>query len=107
LLKNSSFDFVLKGCGFKPRRKYHKIDPALAAEAPPQTAMPLFQQTVKPLGFDPSATERRHTAFESRKRKLKLKKGVPESTPFFASAFHVHQADGPAVSGPPSQSRII
>ena len=51
LLKNSSFDFVLKGRGFKPRRKYHKIDPALAAEAPPQTAMPLFQQPVKPLGL--------------------------------------------------------
>jgi hypothetical protein len=48
LLKNSSFDFVLKGRGFKPRRKCHKINPALAAEAPLQTAMPLFQQTVKP-----------------------------------------------------------
>jgi hypothetical protein len=32
LLKNSSFDFVLKGRGFKPRRKCHKINPALAAE---------------------------------------------------------------------------
>jgi hypothetical protein len=48
LLKNFSFDFVLKGRGFKPRRKCHKISPALAAEAPPQIAMPLFQQTVKP-----------------------------------------------------------
>jgi hypothetical protein len=48
LLKNSSFDFVLKGRGFKPRRKCHKINPALAAEAPPQTAMPLFQQPVQP-----------------------------------------------------------
>ena len=45
LLKNSSFDFVLKGRGFKPRRKCHKINPALAAEAAPQTAIPLFQQT--------------------------------------------------------------
>jgi len=26
------FDFVLKGRGFQPRRKCHKIDPALAAE---------------------------------------------------------------------------
>jgi hypothetical protein len=42
LLKNSSFDFVLKGRGFQPRRKCHKINPALAAEAPPQSAMPLF-----------------------------------------------------------------
>ena len=33
LLKNSSFDFVLKGRGFKPRRKCYKINPALAAEA--------------------------------------------------------------------------
>jgi hypothetical protein len=32
LLKNSSFDFVLKGRGFKPRRKCHKINPASAAE---------------------------------------------------------------------------
>jgi hypothetical protein len=32
LLKHSSFDFVLKGRGFKPRRKCHKINPALAAE---------------------------------------------------------------------------
>jgi len=32
LLKNSSFGFVLKGRGFKPRRKCHKINPALAAE---------------------------------------------------------------------------
>ena len=46
LLKNSSFDFVLKGRGFQPRRKCHKINSALAAEAAPQTAMPLFQQTV-------------------------------------------------------------
>jgi hypothetical protein len=46
LLKNSSFDSVLKGRGFKPRRKCHKINLALAAEAAPQTAMPLFQQTV-------------------------------------------------------------
>jgi hypothetical protein len=30
LLKNSSFDFVLKGRGFKPRRKCHKISPALS-----------------------------------------------------------------------------
>jgi hypothetical protein len=44
LLKNSSFDFVLKGRGFKPRRKSHKINPALAAEAPPKTAMPLFSK---------------------------------------------------------------
>jgi hypothetical protein len=42
------FDFVLKGRGFKPRRKCHKLNPALAAEAPPRTAKPLFQQTVKP-----------------------------------------------------------
>jgi hypothetical protein len=28
MLKNSSFDFVLKGRGFKPRRKCHKINPA-------------------------------------------------------------------------------
>jgi hypothetical protein len=48
LLKNSSFGFVLKGRGFKPRRKCHKINPALAAEAAAQIAMPLFQQTVKP-----------------------------------------------------------
>jgi hypothetical protein len=33
LLKNSSFDFVLKGRGFQSRRKSHKINPALAAEA--------------------------------------------------------------------------
>jgi hypothetical protein len=33
LLKTSSFDFVLKGRGFKPRRKCHKINSALAAEA--------------------------------------------------------------------------
>jgi hypothetical protein len=32
---------------FKPRRKCHKINPALAAEAAPQTAMPLFPQPVK------------------------------------------------------------
>jgi hypothetical protein len=31
LLKNSRFDFVLKGRGFKPRRKCHKINSALAA----------------------------------------------------------------------------
>jgi hypothetical protein len=48
-VKNSSFDFVLKGRGFKPRRKCHKINSALATEAPPQTAMPLFQ----PLRFSP------------------------------------------------------
>jgi hypothetical protein len=42
LLKNSAFDFVLKGRGFKPRRKCHKINPALAPEAAPRTAMPLF-----------------------------------------------------------------
>jgi hypothetical protein len=48
LLKNSSFDFVLKGHGLKPRCKCQKINPALAAEAAPQTATPLFQQTVKP-----------------------------------------------------------
>src|SRR5258708_5323136 len=35
---------------FKPRRKCHKINPALAAEAAPQTAMPLFQQTARTLG---------------------------------------------------------
>jgi hypothetical protein len=35
LLKNSSFDFVLKGRGFKPRRKCHKINSALAAEGDP------------------------------------------------------------------------
>jgi hypothetical protein len=29
VLKNSSFDFVLKGRGFKPHRKCHKINPAL------------------------------------------------------------------------------
>jgi len=52
LLKNSSFGFVLKGRGFKPRRKYHKINPALAAEAAPPIAMPLFQQTVQPLRLD-------------------------------------------------------
>jgi hypothetical protein len=46
LLKNSSFGFVLKGRGFKPRRKRHKINPALAAEAAAQIAVPLFQQTV-------------------------------------------------------------
>ena len=59
LLKNSSFDFVLKGRGFQPRRKCHKINSALAAEAPPQTAMPLFQQTVQPLAFEfvPQLTE--------------------------------------------------
>jgi hypothetical protein len=50
-LKNSSFDFVLKGRGFKPRRKSHKINSALAAEVPPQIAMPLFQQTVPPPEF--------------------------------------------------------
>jgi hypothetical protein len=48
LLKKSSFGFVLKGRGFKPRRKCHKINPALATEAAPPIAMPLFQQTVKP-----------------------------------------------------------
>jgi hypothetical protein len=53
--KNSGVDFVLKGRGFKPRRKCHKINPALAAEAAPQTAMPLFQQTVQPLGTALSA----------------------------------------------------
>jgi hypothetical protein len=30
--ENSSFDFVLKGRGFKPRRKCLKINLALAAE---------------------------------------------------------------------------
>ena len=43
LRKNSRFGSVLKGRGFKPRRKCDKIDPALATEAAPQTAMPLFQ----------------------------------------------------------------
>jgi len=52
LLKNSSFGFVLKGRGFEPRRKCHKINPALAAEAAPPIAMQLFQQTVQPLGFN-------------------------------------------------------
>jgi len=32
LLKNSSLALVLKGRGFKPRRKCHKINPASAAE---------------------------------------------------------------------------
>jgi hypothetical protein len=49
LLQNCSFDFVLKGRGFKPRRKCHKINPALAAEAARQTAMRLFQKSVQPL----------------------------------------------------------
>jgi hypothetical protein len=42
----------LKGRGFKPRRKCHQTNPALAAEAAPPIAMPLFQQTFQPLGFD-------------------------------------------------------
>jgi hypothetical protein len=46
LLKNSSFGFVLKGRGFKPRRKCHQINPALAADAAPPIAIPLFRQTV-------------------------------------------------------------
>jgi hypothetical protein len=45
LLKYSSFGFVLKGRGFKPRRKCHKINPALAAEAAPPIATPLFQRS--------------------------------------------------------------
>jgi len=37
---------VLKGRGFKPRRKCHQINPALAAEAAPPIAMSLFPQSV-------------------------------------------------------------
>ena len=51
LLKNSSFDFVLKGRGFKPRRKCHKINPALAAEAAPQNCNATFSANCKALIF--------------------------------------------------------
>jgi hypothetical protein len=52
VLKNCSSDFVLKGRGFKPRRKCQKINPALAAEGHPQPAMPhFFRKPAQPHPF--------------------------------------------------------
>jgi hypothetical protein len=45
--KTLVFDFVLKGRGFKPRRKCHKINLALAAEVALSLQKPLFPQPVQ------------------------------------------------------------
>jgi len=46
--ENSAFDFVLKGRGFKPRRKCPKISPASAAEAALKLHEPFFSKMSKP-----------------------------------------------------------
>ncbi|SRR5216684_506870 len=80
LQKNSCFGFVLKGRGFKPRRKCDKIDPALAAEAAPQTAMPLFSSLLGQCSY----RRRYGPRLASRSALLHLRYATPRLPPLLA-----------------------